>query len=79
MKGNLPVQPTVDLRHTFGGRVRELRESANLSQEALAERSGLHRTYISSIERGQRNVTLTNIHALARGLGVDVRELFPKL
>jgi transcriptional regulator with XRE-family HTH domain len=79
VKGNLPVQPTVDRRPTFGGRVRELRESAKLSQEALAERSGLHRTYISSIERGQRNVTLTNIYALARGLGVDVRELFPKL
>ncbi len=79
MKGNLPVQPTVDRRQTFGGRVRELREGAKMSQEALAERSGLHRTYISSIERGQRNVTLTNIYALARGLGVDVRELFPKL
>jgi transcriptional regulator with XRE-family HTH domain len=79
VRRNLPVQPTVDRRQKFGDRVRELRELAKLSQEALAERSGLHRTYISSIERGQRNVTLTNIYALAHGLGVEVKELFPKI
>lgn len=78
MRRELPVQPTLDRRRAFGDRIRELRELAKLSQEALAESSGLHRTYISSIERGQRNVTLTNIYALAHGLGVEIRELFPE-
>jgi transcriptional regulator with XRE-family HTH domain len=50
--------------------VRELRQAQGLSQEGLAERSGLHRTYISSLERGQRNVGLDNLHVLARALGV---------
>jgi transcriptional regulator with XRE-family HTH domain len=47
----------------------------SLSQEELAERAGLHRTYVSSLERGQRNVGLDNIHALARALGVSAAEL----
>lgn len=65
-------------RQAFGDRVRSLREATGLSQEKLAEKSGLHRTYISSIERGQRNVSLQNIHALSAALGVSVRELFPE-
>jgi len=55
--------------------VRRLRTAAGLSQEALADRAGLHRTYISSIERAQRNVSLENIFALAKALGADPREL----
>lgn len=58
-------------RMVFGERVRELRQAAGMSQEGLADASGLHRTYISSLERGQRNVSLDNIHALARALGVS--------
>lgn len=60
----------------FGARVRELRERGGLSQEALAHRAALHRTYIGSVERGERNISLANIHALADALGVDVRQLF---
>jgi transcriptional regulator with XRE-family HTH domain len=63
-------------RLVFGDRVRELRLAAGLSQEALAEASGLHRTYVSSLERGQRNVGLDNIHALAAALGVEPARLF---
>jgi transcriptional regulator with XRE-family HTH domain len=63
-------------RRTFGLRVRTLRQAAGLSQESLAERAGLHRTYVSSLERGQRNVGLDNILKLAAALEVPPRRLF---
>ncbi|HEY1748818.1 MAG TPA: helix-turn-helix transcriptional regulator [Xanthobacteraceae bacterium] len=59
--------------------VRRLRTAAGLSQEALADRANLHRTYISSVERAQRNVSIENIFALAKALGVDARELLAPL
>jgi len=65
-----------DRRTAFGDRLRALRLEAGISQEELASRSGLHRTYVSSVERGQRNIALANIHSLADALGIDVRELF---
>jgi transcriptional regulator with XRE-family HTH domain len=55
----------------FGQRVRAQREKAGWSQMALAERVGLHFTYISSVERGERNISLLNIVRLAAALGVD--------
>ena len=60
----------------FGRRLRELRERLGLSQEQLAERSGLHRTYVGGIERGERNPSLINISRLARALEVDIADLF---
>lgn len=48
-----------------------MRLSAGISQEELADRANLHRTYISSVERAQRNVTLENIFALAQALGAE--------
>jgi transcriptional regulator with XRE-family HTH domain len=59
----------------FAANVRRLRVSVGLSQEALAGRAGLHRTYVSSIERGERNVSIQNIFRIAKALGVDPREL----
>ena len=59
----------------FGEKVREIRIKKGLSQEQLAETSGLHRTYISSLELGKRNVSLINIHALAKALGVSPDKL----
>ncbi len=78
MKGEGGDAVTGDARAEFGRRVRELRQAQGLSQERLAEIAELHRTYVSSLERGQRNVSLENIHALARALGVAPRELFPE-
>jgi transcriptional regulator with XRE-family HTH domain len=78
MKGEGGDTVTGDARAEFGRRVRELRQAQGLSQERLAEIAELHRTYVSSLERGQRNVSLENIHALARALGVAPRELFPE-
>ena len=66
-------------RVAFGNRVRALRESRNLSQESLAEIAELHRTYVSSVERGQRNIGLDNIFSLADALGVPAAELFRDL
>lgn len=58
------------LRAVFAENVKRLRRERGLSQEKLAFESGLHRTYISGIERGIRNVSLDNIEVLARALGV---------
>jgi transcriptional regulator with XRE-family HTH domain len=59
----------------FARNIKRFRTAAGLSQEVLAARAGLHRTYISSVERGQRNVSLENIYALASALGCDPRKL----
>ena len=60
----------------FGNRLRVLRERAGLSQEALAARAGIHRTYMGGVERGERNVSLRNILRIAAALGVHPRDLF---
>ena len=59
----------------FANRLREFRTSKGISQEKLAELSGLHRTYVSSVERYERNITIDNMERLALALGVDMREL----
>ena len=59
----------------LGRRVRALRQERSLSQEKLAEKARVHRTYVGSLERGERNVALINIVRLAEALGVDPCEL----
>ena len=60
----------------FGERLRELRLARGLSQEKLAFKSGMHRTYLGSIERGERNPSLKNIASIAKALGVTLSQLF---
>ena len=60
-----------DIRVIFGNRLKTLRRSQNISQEELAFRSGLHRTYISSVERGERNISLANIVKIAKALAIE--------
>ncbi len=65
-----------NIREVFGKRVRELRLSKGLSQENLAEKSSLHRTYVGAIERGEQNISIDNISKLATALDVSLEHLF---
>ena len=69
----------LDIRIRFGRAIRRIREEQEINQEEAAERCGLHRTYYSGIERGVRNVSLVNIGKVAKGLKVDLPELFSRL
>ncbi|QYX31966.1 helix-turn-helix domain-containing protein [Sphaerospermopsis torques-reginae] len=60
----------------FGQKIRQERLKQNLSQEELAEKANLHRTYISMIERAEKNITLINIEKISNALGVSISELF---
>lgn len=65
----------VNYLKAFGLNVRRIRETLGISQEELANRANLHRTYIGGIERGERNLGLINIIKLTRALGVKASEL----
>ena len=64
-----------DPRQIFGSHIRDFRKQAGMSQEKLAEICGLHRTYVGAVERGERNVSLLNIVALAHALNIKPAEL----
>lgn len=59
----------------FGQRVRSERLKLGLSQEQLASKAGVHRTYIGMIERAEKNITLENINKIARALGIRISKL----
>ncbi len=69
----MAITPT---RKQLAKRVRNLRKKEGMSQEKLGFAAGLHRTYIGSIERAEQNVSVDNIHKLAKALKVPVEELF---
>lgn len=60
----------------LGERIKYFRKQAGYSQEELSEVTGLHRTYIGAIERGERNVTLLNIYKITEGLNITINDLF---
>lgn len=64
------------VKAAFGQRVRDIRVNKGLSQEGLAGICELDRSYIGGVERGERNVSLVNIHKIADALGISPREFF---
>jgi transcriptional regulator with XRE-family HTH domain len=65
----------MDVRKKFGKQLRALREARGWSQEEFADRAGLHRTYVSAVERGVRNPTLTVLGRLANALGISIEAM----
>lgn len=65
-----------DVRERFGYAVKVRREELGLTQEDLAEKAGIHRTYLSDVERGTRNLSLLNIEKLAAALALRMSKLF---
>ena len=66
----------MDIVKVFGENLKKYRTEMNLSQEAFAEKCGLHRTYISSVERFQRNISIENIQRIADALEIETYILF---
>lgn len=66
-----------DIRAKFGLHLRKIREERKLTQEQLADKAGMHFTYIGQIERGVRNPSLVNLHKLAKALKVSAGQLLP--
>lgn len=71
----MPTPANPELLAAFGRALRDLRKAHGFSQEALAERSGVHHRYISDVERGVRNISLVNIARFASALGIDISTL----
>lgn len=65
-----------ELTRWIGSRIRRLRNLQRLSQEELAEVSGLHRTYIGSCERGERNITIISLSVLCDSLDITLKDFF---
>lgn len=64
-----------EIQKRLGKKISEFRKKRDLSQEELAFKSGLHRTYISDVERGSRNISIKNIEKISKALGISAAEL----
>lgn len=67
----------MDIRTKFGAHLRKIRQEKKLTQEELADKAGMHFTYIGQIERGKRNPSLVNLERLAKALKVSAGQLLP--
>lgn len=67
-----------DLLKQIGGKIREVRIKKGLTQEDLADKSGLHSTYIGGVERGERNLTVLSLEKIAKGLDLDIRDFLER-
>lgn len=65
-----------EIQKKFGDKVRTERQRLGLSQEELAYRAGVHRTYIGMVERAEKNITLNNIEKIAKALDLNISDLF---
>ena len=70
-----PNKATRNARKIFGEKLKEFRAQKRLSQEELADIAGLHRTYVGSVERGERNISIDNIERLASALEIQMKDL----
>ncbi len=70
------MKDSQNILEKFGDRLRSLRKEQGLSQEKLAHKADLHRTYIGMIERAEKNITLINIQKIATALNVEIKDLF---
>ena len=68
-----------EILEKFGEKVRDERIKQHLTQEELAEKAGVHRTYIGMIERAEKNITLENINKIAKALGIKINKIFEGL
>lgn len=66
----------MNIKERFGIVIAFIRKNQNLSQEKLAERANLDRTYIGGVERGERNISILNIEKISKALQVDISEVF---
>lgn len=68
--------PSTKILERYGIRIKELRKQKNLTQEKLAEKAKLHYTYIGTVERGEKNISLFNIEKISKALGVNLAKFF---
>ena len=76
-KKSKPKERKTPLQEIFGNLIRARRSSMGLTQEKLAEKADMHFTYISSTERGERNISLSNIKKLADALECSMKDIMP--
>jgi transcriptional regulator with XRE-family HTH domain len=71
--------PASKVLERFGQRIKELRRQKGMTQEQLADKAHLHNTYIGSVERGEKNISMINIEKIVKALGVSLSEFFSTL
>lgn len=68
--------PASKILDRFGQRIHELRKQRDMTQESLADKANLHNTYIGSVERGEKNISMKNVERVVKALGISLAEFF---